>query len=120
MWASTSPVAGLIEGSESTGMAVAAISAILTDFAAGRWPRHSTLAEMGSILRLAGSFALMVRLRCENLQVLGFPAHRVADAVPSAGVVEENPLFDRPTTHLSILAQANGGLREAVRPAAGV
>src|SRR6266851_10074605 len=37
--ASTSPVAGLIEGSESMGMAVAAISAILTDFEAGVWPR---------------------------------------------------------------------------------
>ena len=36
-WASTSPVAGLTEGSVSMGMAVAAISAILTDFEAGRW-----------------------------------------------------------------------------------
>ncbi len=47
MWASTSPVAGLIEGSESTGMAVAAISAILTDFEAAMWnlrPRRA-LAE---------------------------------------------------------------------------
>src|SRR4030088_1718355 len=35
--ASTSPVAGLIEGSVSMGMAVAAINAILTDFEAGRW-----------------------------------------------------------------------------------
>ena len=34
--ASTFPVAGLIEGSVSTGLAVAAISAILTDFEAAR------------------------------------------------------------------------------------
>src|SRR5207253_4604265 len=35
---STSPVAGLIEGSVSIGMAVAAIIGILTDFESGRWP----------------------------------------------------------------------------------
>src|SRR6267142_2355502 len=35
--ASTSPVAGLTEGIVSMGMAVAAISAILTDFEAGVW-----------------------------------------------------------------------------------
>src|SRR5438477_5781671 len=38
---STSPVAGLIEGSVSIGMAVAAIIGILTDFEVGRWLRHS-------------------------------------------------------------------------------
>src|SRR6266436_2399571 len=35
--ASTSPVAGLIEGSVSIGMAVAAINGILTDFGAVMW-----------------------------------------------------------------------------------
>src|SRR6266852_3981026 len=38
--ASTSPVAGLIEGSVSIGMAVAAINGILTDFEAGMWNRR--------------------------------------------------------------------------------
>src|SRR5713101_6469026 len=38
--ASTSPVAGLIEGSVSIGMAVAAIGAILTDFEARMWNRR--------------------------------------------------------------------------------
>ena len=40
--ACTSPVAGLIEGSESMGMAVAAISRILTDFEAGMWRRFTS------------------------------------------------------------------------------
>ena len=40
MCASTSPVAGLIEGSESIGMAVAAISGILTDFEVRVWNRN--------------------------------------------------------------------------------
>jgi len=62
----------------------------------------------------------MLRLRSEKLQVFSLPAHRIVDAVPSAGVVEENPLFDSPGIHLAILAEMNGALRESVGLTAGV
>src|SRR5258706_5587789 len=67
-----------------------------------------------------GRSALMLRLRSERLQVFSLPAHRIVDAVPSAGVVEENPLFDSPGIHLAILAEMNGALRESVGLTAGV
>jgi len=35
------PVAGLMEGSVSIGIAVAAISGILTDFEVRKWPRDT-------------------------------------------------------------------------------
>ncbi len=65
--ASTSPVAGLIEGSVSIGMAVAAINGILTDFGAVMWigicrPRTwiRAIEQRGS---LKGATPLRVELR---------------------------------------------------------
>src|SRR5437016_14082988 len=86
--ASTSPVAGLIEGSVSMGTAVAAISAILTDFAAGMcaWNLCSSAPCLGTGVR----FLLIACLRCEQFQVFRLPEHRVVDPIPAAGVVEEH------------------------------
>src|SRR6266705_3926014 len=62
--------------------------------------------------------------RAEDLclagQVLRLPPHGGQDAVPAAGVIEEDPLLDRAGTHLAVLAEVNGRLRETVRLPAGV
>src|SRR6266436_1398294 len=71
--ASTSPVAGLIEGSVSIGMAVAAISGILTDFEAGRWRAIPDPAGFCSSRRPQPSSGLAAGLRSKQLQVLRLP-----------------------------------------------
>ena len=100
------------------GTAVAAISAILTDFAAGMcaWNLCSSAPCLGTGVR----FLLIACLRCEQFQVFRLPEHRVVDPIPAAGVVEEDPLFEWTGVHLAILAEMNGGLREPVRLPAGV
>src|SRR5712692_5428723 len=70
--------------------------------------------------RSQAPLVLVIRLRSEELQVFRLPAHRIVDAIPAAGMVEEDPLFDWSRIHLAILAEMNGGLREAIGLAAGV
>src|SRR5260370_621016 len=60
------------------------------------------------------------RILAAMRQVLGLPAHGGEDAVAATGMVEGDPLLDRPRAHLAGLAEVNGGLREAIGLTAGV
>src|ERR1051326_7894968 len=83
-----------------------------------RRPRLSLVAERK---RTGEAPILHWRPSCSELpSVLRFPIHRGANAISSARVIEEDPLFDRAGTHLPILREMNRRLREAVGLAAGV
>src|SRR5882672_1673351 len=87
-WPTTAPVAGSIDGSASIGMAVAAISEILTDFA----PRMCARTTCDLFWRLhaarkSDATLLLTGFGNEELQILGLPAHRGADAIAPTRVV---------------------------------
>src|SRR5580658_177910 len=117
------PVAGSIDGILSTGVAIAAITEILThpgltdsggQFA---WP---ALRRKPAIDPALGKWRLLPGFRSEQRQILRLPAHGCPDTIPPAWMVEEKPFLHRARTHLTIFAEVNRGPREAVRLAARI
>src|SRR5437879_1177094 len=72
------------------------------------------------VVNVANSTTAARATRQLLLKVLPLPLHGVVNAVPAAGMVEEDDLLDRAGAHLAVLAEVDGGLREAVGLAAGV
>src|SRR5689334_9968225 len=67
-----------------------------------------------SQLRTGLAYGSAVSLKVSPLPILRFPLHRHQDAVPAAGMIEEDPLLQGTRRHLPVLAQEQGRLREAV------
>src|SRR5713101_8686160 len=55
-----------------------------------------------------------VLLPGEQFQILRLPAHRGINAIPSAGVVKENPLLHLPGIHFAVFAEMDCSLGKAV------
>ena len=54
------------------------------------------------------------------VQVLGLPDHRAMDAIPPAGMVEEQEFLDRAGMHLAVFGQLHGRLGKTVGLACGI
>src|SRR5215467_1743221 len=60
------------------------------------------------------------RIGHEQSEIFRFPAHGIGDTVATAWVIEKYPFFYRSRTHLSVLAEMDRSLGEAIGLAAGV